>query len=80
MPASRWSSSTSAAASASATTRGEPAPADFADGLVPLLRPTGLRVVFEPGRYIVGPAGILLTRVLYIKEMGGRRSSSRTPA
>ncbi len=42
----------------------------FADALVPLLAPTGLRVVLEPGRYIVGPAGVLLTRVLYIKELG----------
>jgi diaminopimelate decarboxylase len=28
--------------------------------------------VFEPGRYIVGPAGMLLTRVLFMKEMGGK--------
>jgi diaminopimelate decarboxylase len=49
-----------------------PAPADFADGLVPLLARSGLRTVFEPGRFIVGPAGILLTRVLYLKEMGGK--------
>ena len=47
-----------------------PPATEFADALVPLLAPTGLRVVLEPGRYIVGPAGALLTRVLYIKEMG----------
>jgi diaminopimelate decarboxylase len=47
-------------------------PADFAAVLVPLLRDTGLRVLFEPGRFIAGPAGVLLTRVLYIKEMGGK--------
>jgi diaminopimelate decarboxylase len=29
-------------------------------------------VVFEPGRFIVGPAGVLLTRVLYVKQMGGK--------
>ena len=46
----------------------EPEPEHFADALVPLLKDTGLRVVLEPGRYIVGPAGVLLTRVLYIKE------------
>jgi diaminopimelate decarboxylase len=28
--------------------------------------------VLEPGRYIVGPAGLLLTRVLYVKEMGDK--------
>jgi diaminopimelate decarboxylase len=49
-----------------------PAPADFATGLVPLLQQSGLRTVFEPGRYIVGPAGILLTRVLFMKQMGGK--------
>lgn len=49
-----------------------PAPADFAAGLVPLLEKSGLRTVFEPGRFIVGPAGVLLTRVLFMKQMGGK--------
>lgn len=49
-----------------------PAPTEFAAGLVPLLAQTGLRTVFEPGRYLVGPAGVLLTRVLFMKEMGGK--------
>jgi diaminopimelate decarboxylase len=49
-----------------------PAPSDFATGLVPLLQGSRLRTVFEPGRFIVGPAGVLLTRVLFIKEMGGK--------
>jgi diaminopimelate decarboxylase len=48
-------------------------PDEFADAIVPLLENTGLRVIMEPGRYIVGPAGVLLTRVLYIKEGGGKR-------
>ena len=47
-----------------------PSAHEFAQALLPLLRESGLRTVLEPGRYIVGPAGILLTRVLYIKEMG----------
>jgi diaminopimelate decarboxylase len=72
-PASSSSSSMWAAASASATTsESGPAPADFADGLVPLLRAVGTARVFEPGRFIVGPAGVLLTRVLYMKRMGGK--------
>jgi diaminopimelate decarboxylase len=50
----------------------DPEPAAFAERLVPLLRSSGLRVVFEPGRYIVGPAGILLTRVLFVKQMSGK--------
>jgi diaminopimelate decarboxylase len=33
----------------------------------------GLTLVVEPGRALVGDAGILLTRVLYVKEQGGKR-------
>ncbi len=46
--------------------------AEFAEVIVPLLQATGLRLVLEPGRYLIGPAGVLLTRVLAIKEMGGK--------
>jgi diaminopimelate decarboxylase len=49
-----------------------PTAADFASVLVPELVETGLRVIFEPGRFIVGHAGALAARVLYIKEMGGK--------
>jgi diaminopimelate decarboxylase len=45
----------------------------FADAVVPAVRGTGLRLVIEPGRFIVGPAGVLVTRVLYIKQGGGKR-------
>jgi diaminopimelate decarboxylase len=45
----------------------------FADVVVPLVEPTGLTLVVEPGRFIVGEAGVLLTRVLYVKEGGGKR-------
>ena len=38
--------------------------------VVPRLRGTGLRLVVEPGRSIVGDAGILLTRVEYVKRAG----------
>ncbi|GAC1517040.1 MAG: diaminopimelate decarboxylase [Gemmatimonadaceae bacterium] len=37
-----------------------------------LLAPTGLEIVVEPGRFIVGNAGLLLTRVLYRKHSGGK--------
>ncbi len=40
----------------------------YADALVPLLRGLGLRILLEPGRLIVGNAGVLLTRVQYRKE------------
>jgi diaminopimelate decarboxylase len=49
---------------------GDPAPAAFAEKLVPHLATAGLRLILEPGRTLVGHAGVLLTRVLYVKEMG----------
>lgn len=45
-------------------------PKTYADTLVPLLRPLGLRILIEPGRFIVGNAGILVTRVEYVKQTG----------
>jgi diaminopimelate decarboxylase len=36
--------------------------------IVPRLRETGLRILLEPGRFIVGNAGVLLTRCLYVKK------------
>ncbi len=52
-----------------------PAYSDYADRIVPLLEPfvaAGGRVILEPGRTISGNAGVLLTRVQYIK-IGGRK-------
>jgi diaminopimelate decarboxylase len=46
-----------------------PAPADFAEALKPLVN--GYQILLEPGRAIVADAGVLLTRVLYIKHQGG---------
>jgi diaminopimelate decarboxylase len=45
-------------------------PQRFADVLLPLLKPLGLRVLIEPGRFIVGNAGALLTRVEFVKRTG----------
>ncbi|MES2307380.1 MAG: diaminopimelate decarboxylase, partial [Verrucomicrobiota bacterium] len=45
-------------------------PALYAQKLVPLLKPLGLRIVVEPGRFMVGNAGILVTETLYIKKTG----------
>jgi diaminopimelate decarboxylase len=44
----------------------------FAKALVSRVGPTGLTLLMEPGRFIVGNAGMLLTRVLYRKHTGGR--------
>ncbi|HMC28756.1 MAG TPA: diaminopimelate decarboxylase, partial [Verrucomicrobiae bacterium] len=45
-------------------------PAKYAAKLVPLLMPLQMRILIEPGRFIVGNAGILVTRVEYIKRTG----------
>ncbi|MES2177737.1 MAG: diaminopimelate decarboxylase [Gemmatimonadota bacterium] len=44
----------------------------FADALRTRVMPTGLTLLMEPGRFIVGNSGVLLTRVLYRKHSGGR--------
>ena len=45
-------------------------PAKYAARLLPLLQPLGLKVLLEPGRFISGNAGVLLTRVEYVKRTG----------
>ncbi len=47
--------------------------ARFGPSLEALLGPAGWKPVLEPGRFVVGRAGILLTKVLREKEAGGRR-------
>jgi diaminopimelate decarboxylase len=45
-------------------------PASYAATLKPLLEPLGLRILMEPGRFLVGNAGVLVTRVEYVKRTG----------
>ena len=45
-----------------------PLPQDLADAISPLVKDLGLTLVMEPGRVIVGNAGILVTKSLYRKE------------
>jgi len=47
--------------------------AAYARELVDIVRPTGLTALVEPGRVIVGPAGVLLTRVVDVKHFEGAR-------
>ena len=42
-------------------------PADYVHSILDAVRPTGLPIVVEPGRSIVGPAGALLGRVIDLK-------------
>ena len=44
----------------------------FAEVILPAVRRAGCKLVLEPGRFIVGNAGILLGRVIYTKESGGK--------
>jgi diaminopimelate decarboxylase len=51
----------------------EALPADaFADIIVPGVQEAKCRLVLEPGRFIVGNAGILVSRVIYTKDSGGK--------
>jgi len=43
-------------------------PRDFAAAVLPRLRGSGMSIVMEPGRYLVGNAGLLLCRVQYVKD------------
>ncbi len=46
--------------------------ARFAESVLPLVAASGLQLIMEPGRFVVGNAGVLLTRVLYRKHSGGK--------
>ena len=44
----------------------------FAKSIGPMVKESGLTLVMEPGRFIVGNAGALVSRVLYRKSSGGK--------
>ncbi|MFY9530452.1 MAG: diaminopimelate decarboxylase [Candidatus Acidiferrales bacterium] len=54
------------------TTEKPPKLEAYARTLVRAVRPLGCRLLLEPGRSLAGPAGILLTRVLYTKRSRGK--------
>ncbi|HIE35730.1 MAG TPA: diaminopimelate decarboxylase [Candidatus Omnitrophica bacterium] len=41
---------------------------EFAKKIIPLIKDLSCKIILEPGRFIVGNAGILVTKVLYIKD------------
>jgi diaminopimelate decarboxylase len=45
---------------------------EFVDAVAPLHRATGLTLLVEPGRFLVGNAGVLLARITHQKHTGGR--------
>ncbi|MDR4498404.1 MAG: diaminopimelate decarboxylase [Candidatus Scalindua sp.] len=49
-------------------------PEDFARDILPITKKLGARLIMEPGRFIVGNAGILVSRVTYSKaSIGGKK-------
>jgi diaminopimelate decarboxylase len=46
--------------------------AQFGEAIGGLVGGSGLKIILEPGRFLVGNAGVLLTRVLYRKRSGGK--------
>jgi diaminopimelate decarboxylase len=50
-----------------------PTAADYADGIIPLLKDKKLKLILEPGKSIIANAGILLTKVLYLKQGGNKK-------
>ena len=50
-----------------------PSAAEYAAGIVPLLEDKNIKLILEPGKSICANAGIMLTRVLYIKHGGSKK-------
>jgi len=50
-----------------------PHPKDLSKAIQPILRQSGCTLVLEPGRALVGNAGILVTRALYHKDSGEKK-------
>ncbi len=46
--------------------------AHFGEVISALVGGSGLKIILEPGRFLVGNAGVLVTRVLYRKRSGGK--------
>lgn len=49
-----------------------PSPSDYAKAILAASKGIDCTFIFEPGRVIVGNAGILVSRVLYVKSDGGQ--------
>jgi diaminopimelate decarboxylase len=49
-----------------------PGRTEYARMVARIVKPLGIHLLLEPGRTIIAPAGVLLTRVLYTKENRGK--------
>jgi len=50
-----------------------PSAADYAMGIVPLLKDKKLKLILEPGKSVAANAGVLLSKVLYTKQGGAKK-------
>ena len=50
-----------------------PDPRDYAAIVTETVGGLGCTLVFEPGRFLAGPAGVLLSEIVYVKDTGTRR-------
>ncbi len=50
-----------------------PSAENYAAGIVPLLKQKNLKLILEPGKSIAANAAVLLTKVLYTKQSGGKK-------
>ena len=47
-----------------------PKPSQYANLVLPVIKRLNATLILEPGRYISGNSGVLLTRVIYVKQSG----------
>jgi diaminopimelate decarboxylase len=47
-----------------------PTAEEFAAAVLPILKPLGCKIILEPGRFISGNAGVLIARVIHLKQAG----------
>ncbi|RMD46383.1 MAG: diaminopimelate decarboxylase [Aquificota bacterium] len=45
---------------------------EFADSIIPIVKETGLKLIIEPGRSLIGEMGALITQVLFTKDKGNK--------
>jgi len=50
-----------------------PTPKDFLGTILPILQETGCAIWLEPGRSIIADAGVLVTKVLYVKDNSAKK-------
>jgi diaminopimelate decarboxylase len=48
-----------------------PSAAEYAAAVLPIVRESGLKIILEPGRFLVGHAGVLVSRVIDVKPQPG---------